>query len=296
LIGGFCKAIGSIPVARPQDNASTGPGKICFEGLTMKGVDTLFSTIPKADRLRPGRSTTSYKIKKVISDTEAELAEESGEPSARVEETCQGAGKWSTYDLLAYVDQGDVFGAVQAALADGQCLGIFPEGGSHDRTDLLPLKAGIAAIAFGVKEKYNVSVPIVPVGLNYFRGHRFRGRVVVEFGEPMYITKEQTTVYHEVSKREAYQDLLSDIEKGMRSVIVTAPKYSELKLVHTARRLYYQNKSRGTAVSTTTTVKQDLARRYARRVYSFVCFLALLWLLYWGLSLFSPLMTSLYIS
>lgn len=26
-------------------------------------------------------------------------------------------------------------------------MGIFPEGGSHDRTDLLPLKAGVAVIA-----------------------------------------------------------------------------------------------------------------------------------------------------
>ena len=33
-----------------------------------------------------------------------------------------------------------MFSAVHAALANGGCIGIFPEGGSHDRTDLLPLK------------------------------------------------------------------------------------------------------------------------------------------------------------
>jgi len=27
-------------------------------------------------------------------------------------------------------------------LNEGKCFAIFPEGGSHDRTDLLPLKAG----------------------------------------------------------------------------------------------------------------------------------------------------------
>jgi hypothetical protein len=31
-------------------------------------------------------------------------------------------------------------------------------------------------------DKYNLTVPIVPVGLNYFRGHRFRGRVVSQPG------------------------------------------------------------------------------------------------------------------
>ena len=51
------------------------------------------------------------------------------------------------------------------------------------------LQAGVAAIAFGAHEKYDISVPIVPVGLTYFRGHHFRGRVVVEFGQPIHLTK-----------------------------------------------------------------------------------------------------------
>ena len=140
LVGGLCKAIGSIPVARPQDNASKGPGEICFDGMIMKGQGTKFSTINKEDRVRPGKSTASYKIKEVLSDIEAVLAEEFGEAGPNAETCCQGVGLWCPYDILKHVDQGVVFGAVQKALADGQCLGIFPEGGSHDRTDLLPLK------------------------------------------------------------------------------------------------------------------------------------------------------------
>ena len=58
--------------------------------------------------------------------------------------------------------------------------GIFPEGGSHDRTDLLPLKVGVALIAYSALEKDGINVPIVPVGLNYFKAHRWRGRAVVE--------------------------------------------------------------------------------------------------------------------
>ena len=60
--------------------------------------------------------------------------------------------------------------------------GIFPEGGSHDRTDLLPLKVGVALIAYSSLEKDGINVPIVPVGLNYFQAHRWRGRAVVEVG------------------------------------------------------------------------------------------------------------------
>lgn len=41
---------------------------------------------------------------------------------------------------MGFVDQSKMFSSVHAALANGSCIGIFPEGGSHDNTDLLPLK------------------------------------------------------------------------------------------------------------------------------------------------------------
>ena len=115
----------------------------------------------------------------------------------------------------------------------------------------------MAAIALGTQEKYDGKVPIVPVGLTYFRGHRFRGRLVVEFGEPILITQELSEKYGE-SKRSAYQALLQQVENGMRSVIVTAHDYNDLKLVHTIRRLYQRS-----ATSMTTKQKQDLARRWS---------------------------------
>ena len=159
--------------------------------------------------------------------------------------------------MIEFIDQSHVFNAAHESLAKGSCLGIFPEGGSHDNSDLLPLKVGIAAIAFGVLEKYNTNVQIVPVGLNYFRGHKFRGRVVVEFGKPIQIDKNLAQLY-KVSKRDAYQELLGLVEDGMRAVLVTAKDYDDLRLIHTIRRLY----QRGTS-SVTTIQKQDLARRFS---------------------------------
>eukprot|EP01038_Epipyxis_sp_PR26KG_P008093 gene8093-10962_t len=256
IIGGFAKAVSAIPVARPQDKAVAGQGRICFVGLKLMGEGTSFTTLKKGDKLRPGRSPDSYKVKEVISDTEGILVDEYGEASPLNEKFCQGEGNWTNYDILEFVDQSKMFDGVQAALAQGKCLGIFPEGGSHDNTDLLPLKVGVAAIALGALEKFDVSVPIVPVGLNYFHGHRFRGRVVVEFGEPISITEYHAQLMQE-SKRTAYQTLLKEVEDGMRSVIVTAPDYGELKLIHTVRRMF----QRSTNISTKT--KQDLARRFS---------------------------------
>jgi glycerol-3-phosphate O-acyltransferase/dihydroxyacetone phosphate acyltransferase len=38
---------------------------------------------------------------------------------------------------------------VWTALNNNDCVCIFPEGGSHDRMELLPLKAGICIMALG---------------------------------------------------------------------------------------------------------------------------------------------------
>jgi glycerol-3-phosphate O-acyltransferase/dihydroxyacetone phosphate acyltransferase len=86
----------------------------------------------------PGKSAASFKIKEIYSDTEALLSEEFGEPSPLSAGEFQN--HWVEFSILGQVDQGLMFEAVQSSLAKGKCLGIFPEGGSHDNTDLLPLK------------------------------------------------------------------------------------------------------------------------------------------------------------
>ncbi len=143
VIGDFAKAVGSIPVSRTQDQAKAGPGKVYFDGLKIQGENTKFTQLKKGDKIRPGKSSEGYRIKEVISDTEGILAEDYGEASPKID-ICQG--KWVTYEILGHVDQSKMFESVQTALANGNCLGIFPEGGSHDRTDLLPLKVSFKFI------------------------------------------------------------------------------------------------------------------------------------------------------
>ena len=64
-------------------------------------------------------------------------------------------------------------------------MAIFPEGGSHDRTDLLPLKAGVTIMALGaMAQNKNLKVSIVGVGLKYFAQYKFRSKVIVEFSTP----------------------------------------------------------------------------------------------------------------
>lgn len=46
----------------------------------------------------------------------------------------------TSYKTAPKVDQTEVYNAVFDRLSVGGCIGIFPEGGSHDRPELLPLK------------------------------------------------------------------------------------------------------------------------------------------------------------
>jgi glycerol-3-phosphate O-acyltransferase/dihydroxyacetone phosphate acyltransferase len=47
--------------------------------------------------------------------------------------------------------------------------------------------------------------------LNYFKGHKFRSKVIVEFGVPYEITEELITTYS-INKRGAITKLLTEIE------------------------------------------------------------------------------------
>ena len=98
------------------------------------------------------------------------------------------------------------------ALHKGRCIGIYPEGGSHDRLELLPLKAGICIMALGTMEKYNVPVKLVPCGFNYYNPHKFRSKAILEFGPAYEVPMEMVELYRK-DKKKAISILLSNLEK-----------------------------------------------------------------------------------
>ncbi|CAE8742764.1 unnamed protein product [Polarella glacialis] len=251
LVGFLARAFHCIPVARPQDSSFRGDGSLVLAvgSQTARGVDSHFSTQLQAGSMLElkGRELP-LKVKQVLSDTELML------------ETAVSAGTTAlgeSYKIMPKVDQSEMYSTVYRGLKMGKCLGIFPEGGSHDRTDLLPLKAGVAVIALEAFSKHHLNVPIVPVGLNYFGGHRFGGRVVVEFGAPIRIP-EDMHAQHEVDRRGATDALLKHVATGMRSVIVPTPNYHTLQQIYMVRRLWTRE---GMKLSPQQTM--DLNRRFA---------------------------------
>lgn len=74
---------------------------------------------------------------KVLSDTELEL--KSDLSSEAIEMISNGAA----YKVIPHIDQSVLYEKVHERLDKGESLVIFPEGGSHDRTEMLPLKGNI---------------------------------------------------------------------------------------------------------------------------------------------------------
>lgn len=80
-----------------------------------------------------------------------------------------------------------------------------------------------------------------------------------QFGRPIRINPSTLKSYQEggLPRRKVCSELLDRVQDSMKSVIVSAPDYETLQVIHTARRLYQR---RG---QMETKEKQDLNRRFA---------------------------------
>ncbi|EAW10573.1 putative glycerol-3-phosphate acyltransferase Sct1 [Aspergillus clavatus NRRL 1] len=266
FIGTLAKAIGTVPVARAMDNLKPGVGTIYLpdpinQPTLLRGVGTNFEgpgfekegTISLPTINGTAHSTTIAEIrgpeelilKKPFKAKDA-LVQLTGRDDISDDGKFTGDGsakdpnfKGSKFKVSPHVDQTAVYQAVFGRLNAGGCVGIFPEGGSHDRPDLLPLKAGVALMALGtLADNPGCGLKIVPCGMNYFHAHKFRSRAVIEFGNPIEVPREVVDQFRRGERREAVGALLDTIYQGLVSVTVTSPDFDTLMVIQAARRLY----------------------------------------------------------
>lgn len=252
FIGFIARLCRTIPVERAQDLVKTRPGTIRIENfskdndnLSVIGENTHFTkdAMPKGLLGLP-EYLGNAQIEEVISDTQLKLRKpfkvNFDKPSDRDLKTMEYLTEGTSYKLAPHIDNHQVFDQVFRHLNRGRILGIFPEGGLHDRPTMLPLKPGVAIMALGAvasAEDPNAEVNIIPVGLNYFHPDRFRSRVVVEFGKPIRVTKEEGNRYTKNS-REVVNKFLDLITLRLKEVTVTSNDYDTLMAIQAARRLY----------------------------------------------------------
>lgn len=267
LIGWFARKVGAVPVGRALDMVKPGSGTVYFpdpinDPLLVHGKGTKFT----GDQVQIGGllvlpsvngTAANAEIAEVISATEMRLKkpfkgtaaikqmtgrEDVDENGKFTDKTSDGPApdfEGTKYKTAPKVDQTQVYDAVFDRLSAGGAVGIFPEGGSHDRTELLPLKAGVAIMALGaLAADPDSGLKIVPCGMNYFHAHKFRSRAVIEFGNPVEVPKELVELYKSGERREAVSQLLDTVYQSLVAVTVTSPDYDTLMLIQAVRRLY----------------------------------------------------------
>ncbi|KAI5866223.1 hypothetical protein GGS23DRAFT_556055 [Durotheca rogersii] len=271
FIGWGSRQTGSVPVGRAQDKAKPASGLIYLpdpinDPTLVRGIGTNFEKeagvgglifLPSAK----GQSGSSVDISAINGPEELRVKrpfkgklamqqltgrddiDEKGNLTNR-ELRGHGDGYEGTkFKLAPHIDQTEVYKAVFNRLRSGGCIGIFPEGGSHDRTELLPLKAGVAIMALGtLAEDPDCGLQIVPVGMNYFHAHKFRSRAVVEFGAPFQIPRDLVEKYKNNERRDAIGQTLDMVHQALSAVTVSSPDYDTLMCIQGARRLYNTGK------------------------------------------------------
>ncbi|KZT11385.1 uncharacterized protein LAESUDRAFT_747111 [Laetiporus sulphureus 93-53] len=235
VIGLFARLQGSIPVVRAADEARPGTGRVSISEVDPcivigDGTHFLSEFQPKMQIVLPkSLHSPIAEVVEVMSDTQLRIKKEfggdSGKGTARIREKLQELrlqGKEGLeFKRVPHLDQQEMYHYVYQCLTEGGSIAIFPEGGSHDRTDLLPLKAGVALMALGaMANDPSVKVQIVPVAFD--------------------VPQDLVDMYKQggAQKRQAVGKLLDCIYDALKIVTMRAPDYDTLMLCQAARRLY----------------------------------------------------------
>ena len=164
FIGAAARAVGALPVGRALDSTKAASGRIYLpdpsgDPTLIRGVDTKFKTEAQIGGLLGlptvnGRAADT-EILEILGDEEIKLKKEfKGDVAVRqlTGKSLDGESNMNgglakdpefagiKFKVAPKVDQSAVYDAVFERMQAGGCVGIFPEGGSHDRTELLPLK------------------------------------------------------------------------------------------------------------------------------------------------------------
>lgn len=180
FVGTMAAASGAVPVGRAMDKTKPAPGKIYLpdpisDPCTVRGVGTNF----EATDFQVGGSLVLPKVNNIAAS--AEILEIKGPEEIRLKRPFKGGVatqqltgrndmtedgtfvegasskmgpapgyEGTVFQVAPKLNQTEVYDAVHTVLHRGGTIAIFPEGGSHDRTELLPLKGKLISMTSGI--------------------------------------------------------------------------------------------------------------------------------------------------
>ena len=130
----------------------------------------------------------------------------------------------------------EMFAACDEAFDRGRLIAIYPEGATHAEAHVQRIKTGAARIALGYEAHAPGRLTVVPVGLSFEARKRFRGRVLVSFGEPVAVSMYLAVCREEPAK--ALHTLTTAIQWTMEREVVHVGRIDTAALARAVEELY----------------------------------------------------------
>lgn len=135
----------------------------------------------------------------------------------------------------------ETFTIARELLKKGGAIAIFPEGVSHDKPQLQPLKTGAARIALGAVSSgdnpSSLKLEVVPVGLFYTEKTTFRSEALLHFGESFPVLPVELDE-HGHPPRQIVRELTEKIETALREVTLNAESDSKIAVARIAEEVF----------------------------------------------------------
>src|SRR6267378_2523716 len=122
----------------------------------------------------------------------------------------------------------EMFAACDEAFEGERLIAIYPEGTIRADVHVQRIKTGAARIALGYEAHAPRRLTVVPVGLSFEARERFRGRVLVSFGEPVAVSSYLAVYREEPAKALHALEGTADRQRVARSwqTIVGLPLFA----------------------------------------------------------------------
>lgn len=133
----------------------------------------------------------------------------------------------------------DAFDFFSQRLAEGNTVGIFPEGEASYKYQLLPFKKGMARLAFRALEKNpEQALYIIPSGLQYERKHHYQADLLVQFGKPI-LVNDYYELYQEKPAK-AIRQLTLDTHPKLAQLLIDIPD-EDYNFINKEREIVHHN-------------------------------------------------------
>jgi len=130
----------------------------------------------------------------------------------------------------------ETFAACDETFDRGRVIAIYPEGATRAEPRVQRIKTGAARITLGYEAHAPGRLTVVPVGLSFEARRRFRGRVLVSFGEPVDVSSFLAVYRGDPAK--ALHSLTAAIQWAMEREVVHVERIDTAALARAVETLY----------------------------------------------------------